>query len=62
MELGMKVERKLSDFSAEKLKWHENMKTEMEIRGTETKGGSESGNGTVFSARTDAQTEVSISG
>jgi hypothetical protein len=60
MELGMKVERKLSDFFVKKRKWHENMKTEMEICGTE--GGSESGNGTVFSGETNAQTEVSVSG
>jgi hypothetical protein len=33
----MKVERKLSDFSAEKQKRNENMKMEMEICGTETK-------------------------
>jgi hypothetical protein len=31
----MKVERKLSDFSAEKQKWNENMKTKTEICGTE---------------------------
>jgi hypothetical protein len=34
--LGMKVEWKLSDFSAEKQKHNENVKTETEIRGTET--------------------------
>jgi hypothetical protein len=34
--LGMKVERKLSDFSAERRKQNENMKTEMEICITET--------------------------
>jgi hypothetical protein len=33
--IGMKVERKLSDFSAEKRKRNENMKTETEICGTE---------------------------
>jgi hypothetical protein len=31
----MKVERKLSDFSAEKRKWNKNMKTKTEICGTE---------------------------
>jgi hypothetical protein len=31
----MKVERKLSDFFAEKWKWNENVKTETEICGTE---------------------------
>jgi hypothetical protein len=29
--IGMKVERKVSDFSAEKWKWNENMETEMEF-------------------------------
>jgi hypothetical protein len=35
-QLGMKMERKLSDFSAEKRKQNENMETKTEIRGTET--------------------------
>jgi hypothetical protein len=34
--LGMKVERKLSDFSAEKWKGNKNMKMETEICGRET--------------------------
>jgi hypothetical protein len=34
--LGMKVERKLSDFSVEKQKWNENMETKTEIYGMET--------------------------
>jgi hypothetical protein len=34
-QLGMKVEWKLSDFSAEKRKQNENMKTKTEICGTE---------------------------
>jgi hypothetical protein len=37
MTVGMKVKRKLSDLSAEKQKWNENMETEMEFCGTETK-------------------------
>jgi hypothetical protein len=61
----MKVERKLSDFSVEKRKWNENVKTETEICETETKwkffGGSGNGNGTTFFGRTDAETEVSVS-
>jgi hypothetical protein len=36
LTLGMKVERKLSDFSTQKWKWNENMKTKTEICGTET--------------------------
>jgi hypothetical protein len=36
VKLGMKVERKLSDFSAEKWKQNENMKMEMEFCGMET--------------------------
>jgi hypothetical protein len=35
--MNLKVERKLSDFSAKKQKRTENVKTEMEICGTETK-------------------------
>jgi hypothetical protein len=35
--VGMKVEQKLSDFSAEKWKQNENMETETEICKTETK-------------------------
>jgi hypothetical protein len=37
LEVGMKVERKLSDFSAEKWKQNENMETKTEICGTEMK-------------------------
>jgi hypothetical protein len=33
--VGMKVERKLSDFSTEKWKWNENMETKTEICETE---------------------------
>jgi hypothetical protein len=60
----MKVERKLSDFFAEKRKRNENVKMEMEILGTETDffGGSGNENGTVFSGGTDAETEISVSG
>jgi hypothetical protein len=36
LDIGMKVEQKLSNFSAEKQKQNENMKTKTEIRGTET--------------------------
>jgi hypothetical protein len=36
MAIGMKVERKLSDFSVEKWKRNENMKMETEFCGTKT--------------------------
>jgi hypothetical protein len=45
----MKVERKLSDFSAKKRKWNENMKTKTEICGTEKKG--------IFLAKVEMETE-----
>jgi hypothetical protein len=48
-----------------KQKRNENMKTETEIRKTETEfffGESENRNGTTFSGGTDAETEVSVSG
>jgi hypothetical protein len=35
-DVGMKVERKLSDFSVEKWKWNKNKKMETEFCGTET--------------------------
>jgi hypothetical protein len=60
----MKVERKFSDFSAKKWKRNENMKKK-EICGTEMEteffSGSENGNGTTFSGKTNAKTEVSVS-
>jgi hypothetical protein len=60
----MKVERKLSDFSVEKLKHNENMKTETKICRTKTYffGRSGNRNGTAFSGRTDAEMEVSVFG
>jgi hypothetical protein len=67
IDVGMKVERKLSDFSAEKQKWNKNMETKMEICGTEAErkrnffGGSGNGNGTAISGGTDAEKEVSVS-
>jgi hypothetical protein len=57
----MKVERKLSDFSAEKRKWNENMETKTEICGTETETEFFGGNGTAIFGRTDAEREVSVS-
>jgi hypothetical protein len=56
------VERKLSDFSAEKRKWNGNMETE--FYGTETEQNflyeSGNGNGTTFSGGTDAETEFTF--
>jgi hypothetical protein len=61
----VKVERKLSDFSAEKWKRNENMKTETEFCGTETETEilwrKWNGNGTAFSGGTDAETETFVS-
>jgi hypothetical protein len=57
----MKVEQKLSDFSAEKRKRNENMKTKMEISGTEMETNFFGENGTAFFGGTDAETEISIS-
>jgi hypothetical protein len=64
MRVGMKVEQKFSDFSAEKR--NENMETKMKICGTKTETdfffcGSGNGNETVISGGTDAETEVSVS-
>jgi hypothetical protein len=50
----MKVERKLSEFAAEKWKRNENMETKTEICGTKTETIFFGGNGTAFSGRTDA--------
>jgi hypothetical protein len=61
----MKVERKLSDFSAKKRKRNENMKTKTRICRTEMEteffGGSGNVNGTAFSGGTNAKTKVSVS-
>jgi hypothetical protein len=57
----MKVERKVSDFFAEKRKWNGNMERETELCETERKqnflGENGNGNETTFSGGTDAETE-----
>jgi hypothetical protein len=71
----MKVERKLSDFFAEKWKQNEYMKMETEFCGTETEilwrkwkrkrnnvfQWNRGGNGTTFSGGTEEETETSVS-
>jgi hypothetical protein len=57
----MKMERKLSDFFAEKWKRNENIETKMEICRMETETVFFGGNGTVISGGTDVEMEVSVS-
>jgi hypothetical protein len=51
----MKMEQKLSAFSAEKQKWNGNMEMETEFCGTEFFGGSGKGNRTIFSSGTGTE-------